>query len=657
MTSRIPPQTCVQLKTFFSERNSELKCVSSIHYKTKVVTQLSIDEDSPRTINRNIECEFICCKCKENKTLRADKVVHNYLFGEEVFCKGCAHSNTLTTTTMEDFKNKADDNGYILIDERTEYNKNKHYKVKCKKGHISEKTYAHLSSGCMICANQSKVKCSEDIVYNIQANRIFKVLEIKRYNNKIDSEILVKCNQCGDIFTECYDNLYSNTDGCSSCYRMARTWPAEARLALYKDNDCKLLSKSGSTFEEIQKIQCKCGEIFYKSFRNFKDAPRCESCSQKLTEETNLRTRGVKNPGQDEKCKEKGRATNLERRGVEYASQDPEVKLKAYITNIDNHNGVHNLTLPEVRVKADMAKFLKFGSYTNLHTPQFKELMMKKYNREHAMQVASIFHASKRYVKHKFTFKNGVEVEAQGYERFALRDLQEILPIENIIIGTTNMPSINYQLDGVDHVYFPDIFVNDPGFLIEVKSIYTFLTDYEKNIEKWTAASKLYPIHIWVYSSFGVRLETLEFNETSDIRACYFFEDRFRVKYSMYKFFEFNILTPISEVTSMEKVVSVKCKHGHEFTTSLRTEIPKCKTCVSTGKIIDIFLPYKLLVSDWYPNISREQHISCVCTVCNKHHSITMNNLRTKEVGKLCNCVSENRTVTKKMLVRRQPKN
>jgi hypothetical protein len=628
------PASSNQLYTFCEERNVKLIKLEKYNHNRTKINPVPFD-DKIITINRYMICTFICSDCKKEVTLTACVLIDNHKNSDEILCTGCSHSNKITTKTIEDFINEAKDNGYTYIDDiNKKYKKNQKYKVRCKDGHEVLKTMPHLKHGCLSCCNKSMIKPEDQVVADVERNSIYKVIRIIFYNNKIDSKILVQCLKCNEECENSADNLYSNSSGCSICYRISRCHDLEERRNIFKENGCILISESYKNSNDIQEFVCKCEKFHYKTLKNFINYPRCDDCSSKMRENTCIKELGVKNVGQLQTSKDKAKVTNLEKTGYEFASQSPEFKEKAVATNKSNNNGVHNLTNPEVREKARLAIFTKTGTFTTLHTPEFYEKMIKKYNCKHSMQNAEIFENSRRYQKYNYTFKNKITVQVQGYEMFALRDLEELFPCENIFVGSSNMPVIKYLDDqNKEHIYHPDIFVNSPELFIEVKSPYTFLKDFDVNIKKWTAASKIHPIRIVVYSQKGHLLENIEFTENDNIAEYYCEKNNIALKINMFSNCGFEVLTPIEKINYLCTPITIRCDQGHEMLCDLKKDAPVCLICDCTKKMKLVFESYKLEIlgecSDTDRNIDRE----CKCNICGAIQKIKFNNLRCKEAG------------------------
>lgn len=191
--------------------------------------------------------------------------------------------------------------------------KGEKYNVRCVNGHETQKTFDHLSHQCLVCRNKSFAKTEDQVIADVERKGIYKVIKINHYNSMIDSSIDVMCLKCNNKRTNTADNLCSNESGCSVCYRISRCHDFETRQKIYSDENCTLVSKSYISPDDKQEFICSCGNIEFKTLKNFINHPRCTECSTKLTEATLMANYGVKNVGQLQASKDKAKITNKEK--------------------------------------------------------------------------------------------------------------------------------------------------------------------------------------------------------------------------------------------------------------------------------------------------------------------------------------------------------
>ncbi len=95
---------------------------------------------------------------------------------------------------------------------------------------------------------------------------------------------------------------------------------------------------------------------------------------------------------------------------------------------------------------------------------------------------------------------NGESIRVQGYERFVIPKFLDSYPRYDLKIGFEENNPIKYFFGGKFRDYFPDLLIVSENRIIEIKSDYSFLLDYEKNMAKKKACLELgfkFEFHIW----------------------------------------------------------------------------------------------------------------------------------------------------------------
>jgi hypothetical protein len=243
----------------------------------------------------------------------------------------------------------------------------------------------------------------------------------------------------------------------------------------------EVLSEGGATVLEKYavynqrlrvKFRCECGLETSKRFEmlHVHRLPYCAECSLK-------------------KKAERGKDTCMEKYGVSNACKRPEVIQK--IKEIFNAKyGIHPKQTQEVQDKWKATCFEKYGGHPN----QNKEVQVKS--------EATSF-AFKDYM-----MPNGTVVKYQGYENLALDELVQLYEDEDIRVGRSDVPSVNYYVGDKKHVYFPDFFIPSDNKIIEVKSQWTIQLRRGNIEEKAQATVKAgYKYEIWVYNDKKVKVE------------------------------------------------------------------------------------------------------------------------------------------------------
>jgi len=243
-----------------------------------------------------------------------------------------------------------------------------------------------------------------------------------------------------------------------------------------------ILKEGGATVLETYEIYnqrlrvkflCSCGVETSKRFEmlNVHRLPYCEGCSLRVKEqrkqETNLNKYGCINTGSVQEVKDKIKETYKERFGG-HPKQTKEVQDKWKSTCLKVYGGHPNQN-KEVQAKSEATSY------------KFRDYMMP----------------------------SGEIVKVQGYENIALDELVQKYEEEDIVIGRSSIPTIEYHINDVKHVYFPDLFIKSENKIIEVKSEWTIQLRRGNVQEKALATLKAgYKYEIWIYNDKKVKVET-----------------------------------------------------------------------------------------------------------------------------------------------------
>lgn len=201
----------------------------------------------------------------------------------------------------------------------------------------------------------------------------------------------------------------------------------------------------------------------------------CNKCKNVKTRMTNMEKYGVENFVNVEKRNEtmmekygfynnnrqKYKDTCLDRYGEENVSKVISVKEKKKNTSLSNW-GVENVFMSEI-VKAKSCSS-----------------MLERYGVKHANQNSDIFIKSE---------KSGFKIKYyKGIFYRGTYELDFIKHCEAKNIFPVNGPSIEYVYLAKQKVYHSDFYLEELNLICEVKSKYTFLADYNLNIQKQNAA-------------------------------------------------------------------------------------------------------------------------------------------------------------------------
>jgi|688.fasta_scaffold38925_2 hypothetical protein len=243
-----------------------------------------------------------------------------------------------------------------------------------------------------------------------------------------------------------------------------------------------ILKEGGGTVLETYEIYnqrlrvkfiCSCGVETSKRFEmlNVHRLPYCEGCSLRVKEQ-------------------RKQETNLNKYGCINTASVQEVKDKINATFKEKYGG-HALKSPEIIAKRAKTCLEKYGGHPN----QNKEVQAKS--------------EATSYKFRDYMMPSGKIVKVQGYENIALDELVKKYKEEDIVVGRSNIPTIEYHINDVKHVYFPDFFIKSENKIIEVKSEWTIQLRRGNVQEKALATIKAgYNYEIWIYNDKKVKVET-----------------------------------------------------------------------------------------------------------------------------------------------------
>lgn len=219
-------------------------------------------------------------------------------------------------------------------------------------------------------------------------------------------------------------------------------------------------------------FKCSCGKETSKRFEmlNLYRLPYCEECSLK-------------------KATERSKATLMKNYGVDNPGKSEIIK-KTINDSYIKHYGMHPLKTDLVKSKRVQTCLEKYGGHPN----QNLEVQKKS--------EATSFHYK------DYMLPSGKLVKYQGYENIALDELLELYEEEDLGIGRSNVPPVNYYIDEKKHVYFPDFFVKSENKIIEVKSVWTIgLARGNIEVKAQATVKAGYKYEIWIYNEKKVKVE------------------------------------------------------------------------------------------------------------------------------------------------------
>lgn len=267
--------------------------------------------------------------------------------------------------------------------------------------------------------------------------------------------------------------------------------------------------------QQSKEIQCKSKKTCLSNYGV--EHPSQSKDIQELSKKTNLLKFGVEYASQNKDFKNKVKLTCLDKYGVEYLQQSKEIQDKSKQTCLNNYGVEHPSQSKEIKQKCKETNTKKYGVNSYSQTDEFKEkckqTCLNKYGVEHPHQNIEIMEKSSKnaYKSKIFKFKSGNEIKCQGYEPFALTELNNAFDENSIITGVKNVPEIWYYDNvGKKHRYYVDIFIPSQNLCIEVKSTWTIKSKKSNIYLKQKAIKEAgYNYEIWVYDNKGNKVETI----------------------------------------------------------------------------------------------------------------------------------------------------
>lgn len=341
-------------------------------------------------------------------------------------------------------------------------------------------------------------------------------------------------------------------------FQMVLRLTLEKVREVFKSKGCELLSETYKNNASALQYRCRCGTVCTTpSLSNFKKSESCKDCglenykktciqrygvphssqSEKVKvkfkktmidrygvihpslskelinrrKETYLQNFGVEHHAKSEETKEKIRNTNKRKRGVGNVFQDPSVREKAKQTLIKNYGVEHPTQHEEIKAKVVQTMVERYGITHPFQSEEFKQkyiqTSMNKFGVSNPMQNQDILQKqlSASYRTKSFILPSGKVMHYQGYENFLLQDfLAKGISEFDIIDGYTKKPSIRYNFENKDRVYFPDMYLVQSNTIYEVKSDFTYKVCKEKTYAKIQACIKSgYNVELIVYNKRG----------------------------------------------------------------------------------------------------------------------------------------------------------
>lgn len=320
---------------------------------------------------------------------------------------------------------------------------------------------------------------------------------------------------CKNKFSVAIGNIHENRVGCNNYYRYNKKYPWNYIEGMADKNGCIIITSSDAYkgIETILNFRCSRDSLATKNVKSFLKSPWCIDCSFIIRETTNLQKYGAKNYLASEEGKKSIEKFWLENYGVSHNMKVAEIQKKAQQTCSKNHGVQCVLVKDGVRNAAINSVIQKYDNHTFLHTIEYKKVMQSKYGCDHNVQNAVLFSKMQKssYKAKTYVFPSGKSILVHGYEPMCIDMLlKNGINEKDIVTSVKKVPKVIYWIKDKNESsrYFMDGYIKSEDKAIEVKSVYTYNCEKEKNEAKWIEASKVCKGGIDVYV-FGRKGEFL----------------------------------------------------------------------------------------------------------------------------------------------------
>lgn len=333
-------------------------------------------------------------------------------------------------------------------------------------------------------------------------------LEINKLWKGSNLKVNAKCDVCGNkksIQFNLYNknikkyNLYTCSNSCAFLKNKLTSlekYGIENFVNTSKAKQTKLLKYGDENYQNVEKIkQTKLEKWGDENFNNI----------EKI-KQTNLYKWGVTCTLENDIIKEKIKQTNLEKYGIEDSRSSEIVINKRISTNLEKYETEHYIQTEDfikksketclkkygvsspnqsdyIKNKKVLSMIGKYGYINNSLTKESKEKLRKtnleRYGVEYPMQVLEFAEKQQKNSKKIIKYNNDLYYQS-SYEKNFLDYISDIKLIEELKRG----PSVKYNLNGIDKIYYPDFYFEKYNLLIEIKSSYYYEKYLEMNLAK-----------------------------------------------------------------------------------------------------------------------------------------------------------------------------
>ena len=410
---------------------------------------------------------------------------------------------------------------------------------KCKKQYSEEKKKAT----CLKNYGVENPKKNQRTRWNINKLNKFcienNVMLLRDYTNeRITCDLILEghCSniKCNLLFKKSFKHLISHGDKCSHCcigdnsdfkiynWNLLIEYCNKYNITLLEDYSKLKLCRNSIINTKCLNCKNSCEKSFYSLIKSGSFCHKhANDIKMNKTRYTNMNKYGFDYALQSTTVKEKSKNTNREKYGCECPLQNEGVKEKIKETNREKYGCEYPMQNEEVKEKSQSTNIKKYGFSNPFQNEDIKEKIKttnrEKYGCENPMQNAEIFEKQQKagFKRKEYTFPSGRVESVQGYEPQALDYfITNGGNEDDIITDTDEMGSrcgkIFYHFEDGRHRYYPDLYQISTHKIIEVKSIWTFEIEKEKNLKKREACINAgINFEFWIMEKNGNLLEII----------------------------------------------------------------------------------------------------------------------------------------------------
>jgi hypothetical protein len=208
----------------------------------------------------------------------------------------------------------------------------------------------------------------------------------------------------------------------------------------------------------------------------------------------------------------------------------------------ENTNLTHIINKYGLDYNIPKNKEITISDYLNIDSRNIDtSLLINKILKKGRSVSEASFEASKINSRHTKIYKlsNDKILYLQGYEPEIIDLLIKKLNINenDIQVDSNHIPKFFYTLDNKQFRYYPDIFIPSRNLIIEVKSIYTYLSDKKKtDLKLLSVISSGYNIQLWISTKKDFYLLGIT-RKNNKLQFNYFIFDKTGIKEEVKNYF------------------------------------------------------------------------------------------------------------------------